>query len=306
MMTDAEPIMPMPRWHDHASAIASGFLGDWLEGRDNPLAVPMQVRHQGRVLDTAAPGVEDATGTLVLLIHGLTELESVFSYPDAPERDYGSELAGELAGTPLALRYNTGLPIHRNGERLAEQLETLVAHWPVPVENLILIGHSMGGLLIRAACHHGRQRGDQWCRSVGSCVYIGSPHDGSWLARGAHWAAEHLTAMSRDYLRVAGEFLDLRSEGIRNLSRGKVAPLDVVNPPLLPGADHYVVSGLLVRNRKHPVNTLFGDALVQEGSARGDERSGWVLTDIANFPGIHHIRLAHEPEVGRQLKEWLT
>ncbi|MGM0451383.1 MAG: esterase/lipase family protein, partial [Pseudomonadota bacterium] len=297
---------PMPRWQDHTSAIASGFLGDWLQARENPLAMPMQVRLEGRVLDTRAPDLPDASGTVVLLIHGLTELESVWHYRGEPDNGYGPELARALGATPLALRYNTGLPVHRNGELLAEELEQLLEHWPVPVENLILIGHSMGGLLIRAASHHGRQSGHQWCRSVGSCVYIGSPHDGSWLARGAHWAADRLAAMPRDYLRVAGEFIDLRSEGIRNLSRGEVTPPDVEEPPLLPGADHYVVSGLLARNQTHPVNALFGDALVHESSARGDERSGWVLTDIANFSGIHHIRLAHEPKVARQLREWLT
>lgn len=305
MTTDAPKRMTMPRWQDHASAVASGFLGDWLQARGNPLAMPMQVRHDGRLLRTDAPDVAQASGTLVLLIHGLTELDSVWSYRDEPAKSYGTELASALGATPLTLRYNTGLPVHRNGELLAAKLESLLDHWPVPVENLILIGHSMGGLLIRAASHHGRQSGHQWCRSVGSCVYIGSPHDGSWLARGAHWAADRLTAMPRDYLRVAGEFIDLRSAGIRNLSRGEVTSPDVAEPPLLPGAAHYVVSGLLAGNQAHPVNALFGDALVHEGSARGDERSGWELTGIANFPGIHHIRLAHEPQVARQLKEWL-
>ncbi|WP_202405775.1 MULTISPECIES: esterase/lipase family protein [Halomonadaceae] len=306
MTTESSIRTPMPRWQDHASAIASGFLGDWLQARESPLAMPMQVRHQGRAINTGAPDVPDASGTLVFLIHGLTELESVWSYRDEPDNGYGPELARALGGTSLTLRYNTGLPVYRNGELMAEALETLLENWPVPVTNLILIGHSMGGLLIRAACHHGRQSGHQWCRSVGSCVYIGSPHDGSWLARGAHRVADHLAAMPKDYLRVAGAFIDLRSEGIRNLSRGEVTRPDAEEPPLLPGADHYVISGLLTRNRAHPVNTLFGDALVQEPSARGDERSGWVLRDIANFPGTHHIRLAHEPKVARQLKEWLT
>ncbi|XOZ32569.1 esterase/lipase family protein [Halomonadaceae bacterium KBTZ08] len=295
-----------PGWREHAAAIASGFLGDWLQARAHPLALPMQVRWSERVLDTSTPDVPGATSTVVLLVHGLTELESVWRYRDDPRRTYATELASELDATPLSLRYNTGLAIHRNGELLAQELEALVANWPVPVSNLILVGHSMGGLVVRAACHQGRERGDQWCHSVGSCVYIGSPHDGSWLARGAHWAAERLTAMPQDYLRVAGELIDLRSEGIRNLSRGEVTPPDVQAPPLLPGAAHYVVSGLLARNQPHPVNALFGDGLVQEGSARGDERSGWALAGVANFPGIHHVRLAHEPRVARQLTEWLT
>jgi len=46
-----------------------------------------------------------------------------------------------------------------------------------------------------------------------------------------------------------GEFIDLRSEGIRNLSRGEVVAPDVEEPPLLPGAAHYVISGLLSEQR---------------------------------------------------------
>jgi len=115
-----------------------------------------------------------------------------------------------------------------------------------------------------------------------------------------------MNRMPRDYLKAVGEFIDLRSEGIRNLSRGEVVAPDVEEPPLLPGAAHYVISGLLSERKDHPVNTLFGDALVHESSARGQERSGWALAGVANFPGINHVQLAHEPRVAVQLKEWLT
>lgn len=294
-----------PHWQDHASAIASGFFGDWLEARDNPLAVPMHFRHRGELLDAGQPAPELVKPNLIVLIHGLTELESIWHYPDRPGVDYATEMAADLDATPLSLRYNTGRPIYRNGETLAGALEELVEQWPVEVENLVLIGHSMGGLLIRSACFHGRHQGHQWTHRVSSCVYVGSPHDGSWLARGAHALAETMNRMPRDYLKVVGEFIDLRSEGIRNLSRGEVVAPDVEEPPLLPGAAHYVISGLLAKRETHPINALFGDALVHPSSARGQERSGWALAGVANFPGIHHIRLAHEPQVAAQLKEWL-
>ncbi len=61
--------------------------------------------------------------------------------------------------TPVYLRYNTGLPVGRNGADLAWLLDDLVAAWPVPVRSIALVGHSMGGLVVRAAFHAAAHRG---------------------------------------------------------------------------------------------------------------------------------------------------
>jgi len=291
----------------HISAIASGFLGDWLEARGNGLAVPMRILIDGQPLDVANPAVNAPGSTLCLSIHGLMELESVWDFPGQAHEHYGSRLT-EAAGdtTALKLRFNSGRPIYRNGQDLADLLEQLVVNWPVPVKRLILLGHSMGGLLIRSACHYGAAQQHGWASMPLDCVYIGSPHDGSWLAIGAHKVADRLNQLPRDYLKVVGEVIDLRSEGIRNLSRGEVFEPGVDEQPLLPHGRHYVVSGLLAKAADHPVNVLFGDALVHESSARGAGREGWVLNGTANFPGVDHIRLAHHPLVCRQLQEWLV
>ncbi len=295
-------------WQQRLSAIASGFLGDWLEARRNPLALPMQFHHRGQIVSPAAPMVAEPTSTLVVLIHGLMELESIWSFPGQPDEDYGSRLNQALEGgaTTLSLRYNSGRAIHRNGQQLAAELERLVAAWPVPVRRLILVGHSMGGLLIRSACHYGLSQDHQWLNSLGDCVYIGSPHDGSWLAKGAQASAGVLNALPRDYLRVVGEVIDLRSEGIRNLSRGDVLAGEGELAALVPDARHYVVCGLLAGQARNPVNLLFGDALVHETSAQGQGQGGWALTGAATFSGIDHIRLAHHEAVAQQLVEWLS
>ncbi len=301
MNSDTRPV-----WQRHASAILSGFLGDWLEERNNPLALPMDIFHGPTPLDCRAPRLDEPGSTLCLSIHGLMELESVWTFPGQSDVSYGALLSGTSGDvTPLTLRYNTGRPISRNGEDLADLLETLVAAWPVPVERVILMGHSMGGLLIRSACHHGQAQNHRWLANLTDCVYLGSPHDGSWLAKGAKATADLLNRAPRDYLRVVGEVIDVRSEGIRNLSRGEVVSANQAEPPLVPGARHFVVCGLLARSRTHPVNALFGDALVHESSARGQERTGWELAGVATFPGVDHIRLAHHPDVARQLAEWL-
>lgn len=302
------PSGQMPPWQRHTSAIVSGFFGDWLESRQSPLAVAMQMLEIGRPLDTRAPQPTMPCATLCLSVHGLMELETVWHIPGTGGDTYGSRLSGNIHGgaSHLALRYNTGRPIYRNGEELADMLEQLIASWPVPVTRLILIGHSMGGLVIRSACHVGRTRDQSWLDTLTDCVYIGSPHDGSWLARGAHAVAELMNGMPRDYLRVLGEVVDLRSEGIRNLSRGEVVAEGAEEPPLLPGVKHFVACGLLALARSNPMNTWFGDALVHESSSQGEQRSGWELAGTATFPGVDHLALARHPNVAKQLEEWLV
>ncbi|MDI9244247.1 hypothetical protein [Marinobacter sp. CHS3-4] len=302
------PSGQLPAWQRHTSAIVSGFFGDWLESRKNPLAVSMQVLDNGDLLDANAPQPTRPCATLCLSIHGLMELESVWHIPGSDGDTYGSRLSDRIHGgvSNLTLRYNTGRPIYRNGEDLADLLERLVASWPVPVTRLILMGHSMGGLLVRSACHVGQDRGQAWVNALTDCVYVGSPHDGSWLARGAHAVAELMSDMPRDYLRVIGEVVDLRSEGIRNLSRGEIVAESESSPPLLPGVKHFAVCGLLARARQNPLNALFGDALVHESSARGEQKSGWCLAGMATFPGVDHLTLAHHAGVAKQLEEWLA
>lgn len=291
----------------HISAIVSGFLGDWLETRGNALAVPMRLFVDGKPLDVMNPKLDAPGSTLCLSIHGLMELESVWDFPGQAGEHYGTRLSAALGDTTaLKLRFNSGRPIYRNGQDLADLLEQLVARWPVPVERIILMGHSMGGLMIRSACHFGSAKAHSWVGKQLECVYIGSPHDGSWLAIGAHKVADRFNKVPRDYLKVVGEVIDLRSEGIRNLSRGEVFEPGMPEQPLILEARHYVVSGLLVKGENHKVNVLFGDALVHESSARGAQREGWVLTGTANFPGVDHLRLAHHPLVCRQLQEWLV
>ncbi|QBM18836.1 hypothetical protein MARI_29790 [Marinobacter sp. JH2] len=290
----------------HISAIASGFLGDWLEARGNGLAVPMTAFAGGQALDVSKPEVADPGSTVCLSIHGLMELESVWDFPDRGDEHYGTQLAHAIGdATPVKLRFNSGRPIYRNGQDLADLIERLVVNWPVAVKRLILLGHSMGGLLIRSACHYGLTKGHRWVGASLDCVYIGSPHDGSWLAIGAHKAAAQLNKIPRDYVKVVGEVIDLRSEGIRNLSRGEVFEPGTDEQPLLSGARHFAVSGLLVKGERHPVNTWFGDALVHRSSAHGARRKGWELNASANFPGVDHVRLAHHPLVSKQLQEWL-
>ncbi|MBS3804967.1 MAG: alpha/beta hydrolase [Oleiphilaceae bacterium] len=293
-------------WQSHTSAILSGFFGDWLAQRESPLAVKTALLHEGKRLDLAKLDIPQPKGTVILLVHGLMGQESIWEFPGQPGVHYGSELAQVMDANALCLRYNSGRPVHYTGATLTNLLQTLKEHWPVPLEKLVLIGHSMGGLVIRSACHQGEIAGHSWPQCVESCVYLGAPHDGSWLAQTAHETAGMMQSMPTAYLKVVGKFIDSRSEGIRNLTAGDILKDLDQSPPLLAGARHFAVAGLLSKRPGHALNRIFGDLLVKESSARGGGRKGWTMTDSVCFTGVSHVRLAHSARINQQLREWLT
>ena len=47
--------------------------------------------------------------------------------------------------TPFYLRYNTGLHISKNGQKFSEMMDSLFKTYPVNIEEIMVIGHSMGG-----------------------------------------------------------------------------------------------------------------------------------------------------------------
>jgi len=96
-------------------------------------------------------------------------------------------LATALGYTPVYLRYNSGLHTSINGRELSAQLEQLAAHWPVPIEKLTIVAHSMGGLLARSAVHYARQEGLCWPDQLKNIIFLGTPHHGAPLEQAGNW-----------------------------------------------------------------------------------------------------------------------
>jgi pimeloyl-ACP methyl ester carboxylesterase len=163
----------------------------------------------------------------------------------------------------------------------------------VPVWRIDLVGHSMGGLVCRLACAHGAVEGDRWPELVRHVVYLGSPHAGATLARGVGAVAGALSA--RSGARAWGEFLDLRSAGIHDLSRGvppgRCAPLA--------SARHHSVVAELTGSERNPVGRLLGDLLVH---ARGADIG---VGDRLRLAPAHHFDLLNHPTVYQALRDWL-
>lgn len=285
------------------SASVNGLFGDRLQAERPRLAIRMAVRAHGRDVpltpaDLAAAHPE-AGGRVVVFLHGLCEDES--RWRRGPGPTYAEALA-EQGWTPVLLRANTGLSLRENGVALAALLQDLVEAWPVPVTRLALVGHSMGGLVIRAASVVATQATQPWTDVVSDVVTLGTPHLGAPLARGVGHGSRSLGRLPETA--ALGRVLDWRSVGVHDLVEG----LSDEVPPL-PHARYRLVAATVTRRARHPVGHLLGDLLVRTSSAHGRDRRGGEL-----FPGatvLHvgatgHQALLHHPEVRSALEDWLA
>src|ERR1019366_4385725 len=202
-------------------AALNGVIGDYLAETDNPLAIPMRLCSGGHPLDLDAKSLcaafPQASGKVLVLVHGSAMNEQQWRRGG---HDHGASLAHDLGYTPIYVRYNSGLHISTNGRQLAEMLEELVSRWPVPVRELSIVGHSMGGLVARSACVVGEAGGHAWRRQLRKLVTIGSPHHGAPLERVGN-IAQLLLGISR-YSGPLSRLARLRSAGVTDMRFGNV------------------------------------------------------------------------------------
>ena len=173
-------------------SVLNGVLGDQLLDTANPLAISMSLRHHGQALvlekSALAQTLPDATGKILLLIHGLCMNDLQWRAAVAGgHHHHGEILAQALGYTPVCLHYNSGLHTSINGQQLAVLLDELVRAWPVPITELSLLVHSMGGLVARSACEHARTAGLGWRAHLKQMVFLGTPHHGAPLERVGNW-----------------------------------------------------------------------------------------------------------------------
>jgi pimeloyl-ACP methyl ester carboxylesterase len=291
-------------------SILNGMIGDYLQQRGNELAIGMSFRHEGRPLALKEASLRSVypalTPKLCVLVHGFCCNESVWTFPAAARgRDhesYGTRLQRGSGYTPFYVRYNTGLPVAESAAELAALMARLVAAYPPPVEEITLIGHSMGGLVIRGACDPARPESASWLAKVRRAIYIGTPHDGADLERFAHGATGALKAFPGHVTQLIGDLLSLRSRGTRDLGAGHV-PSAGGAAPWLPTARHYLLMGTLTRDPKHPVGRIFGDALVRVPRAKDAAGADSPEPEVIVFPGVHHLALAHDDAVYRCIRQ---
>ncbi len=327
-------------------AALNGVLGDHLHDTNNPLALPMVLRHPGRLLDvldvrelSAAPGGSaaplHARPRVLLMVHGLCMSPWQWQpQPDAARLaaaeasvDVGAALAADGDLCLLHLHYNTGLPIATNGRILADRLQALFQAWPVPLQELVVVGHSMGGLLARSACHVAQMRGDAWLSRLSTLVFLGTPHHGAPLERGGR-GLDLLLGVS-PYTAAFAHLGQVRSAGITDLRHGHLRQADAESigssrgqaqgealrhTPLPTQVRCFAVAGqvrdgALSRRLGPRGQAWLGDGLVPVDSALGQHQQDELSLDIPAerrrvVQGLDHFELTHHADVLAQLRAW--
>lgn len=310
-------------------SILNGVMGDRLAASANPLAISMHLRYQGRPLDlqavTPPPG---ATSRVLLLIHGLCMNELNWQASSllraskpAPQSDHAQALADACGYTPVYLRYNTGLHISQNGRALSALLQQLVERWPVAIDDLSVLAHSMGGLIVRSALYYGREQRLGWTDRVRNVVFLGTPHHGAPLERAGNRVDVLLgsTPYSAPFARLG----QLRSAGITDLRYGNLLDddwrdhdrfrrkADSRRPvPLPDGVACFAVAASSAAKGSTLAERVIGDGLVPLPSALGQHADARRQLGFAREAQLvvyrtRHIDLLHSAEVTRRLLQWL-
>jgi hypothetical protein len=313
VLTPIVPLLPdgesSPQ-RDAAVAALNGVYGDHLVRTSNPLQIGMSLRYRGQPLDPGQPAAlhDDLhhDSRLLLMVHGLCLNERHWLRDG---HDHGAALAVDRGFQPVYLRYNTGLSVAANGRALTALLERLFADWSGEAPELAIIGHSMGGLVARSACHYARRAGHAWPRRLKDCVFLGTPHHGAPLERAGYWLdyVMDLSPYAAPFTRLG----KARSAGIADLRHGSVASKPRQFVPLPSRVRFHTMAATLGAERGTLRDHLLGDGLVPLKSALGQHADASRTLAIPRTRqwtgyGMSHLDLLNHPEVYAQLREWLA
>jgi len=313
-------------------AALNGVLGDHLVARNNPLAISMQFRSQGKPLSRQAllETIRQSDGRLAIMVHGSCMNDLQFNRKG---HDHGAALARDLGLIPLYVHYNTGLHISENGRQFSDLLETLLktiaeekpearngrARQPI---KLFIIAHSMGGLVARSAYHYGKISGYSWPNHLQKIVFLSTPHHGAPLEKGGNWIDMllNISPYSAPFSRLG----KIRSSGITDMRYGNVIDEDWKGHdrfefskdqrtpvPLPEGVQCYTAAATTARQSNPLGDGLIGDGLVTLRSALGRHKKdefNLLFPEAHQWVGreMNHMELLNHPDVYENIKKWVS
>ena len=303
-------------------SVLNGVIGDYLEKNDNPLNISMQFRHQGKAISLDKESLQKTypkiNGKILLMVHGSCMNDIRWT---RKEHNHGLTLAKELHKKPIYLNYNSGRHISDNGQNLNELLEKLVLSWPVPIEELNIIAHSMGGLVSRSALYYGQQQENSWTKNLKKIIFLGTPHHGSSLEQAGNYLEAVLEAVP--YAKPFARLAKIRSAGVTDLRYGNLIDEDWQNIdqfkikgdqrqniPLPKKVACYSIAGVIGKALTSGSTKLLGDNMVGIKSAFGQHKN---LDKNLNFKKENtwvayennHLDLLSNPKVYSKIKSWM-
>jgi pimeloyl-ACP methyl ester carboxylesterase len=261
------------RAHQHFFLpVLNGALGDQLAARHDARAIELSFRRGGHDVAVADLHLSEPRQKTVVFVHGLMGDELIWqtgaaTHASAPLR-YGPRLAAEAGLRVLYVRYNTGLHISENGRALSHLLSELLAAYPEAVGELVLVGHSMGGLVVRSAGYYAARLGvlssesgvekaatrpatnatqlktqnselktpSGWLAHLRAVFLLGVPHEGSYLEQNSRLVERLLRRIDLFPTRFVSNAIARRSNGIKDLGQALLVDEDWQQPndPALP------------------------------------------------------------------------
>ncbi|WP_354579655.1 alpha/beta hydrolase [Hymenobacter sp. UYP22] len=246
--------------------VLNGAFGDQLAACHDRRAIRMSFRRYEADVPVAGlslqPAAEGRPRKTVVFLHGLMGDEIIWQTGNGPEDlRFGPRLQQETGVCCLYVRYNSGLHISENGRLLHQLLTELLATYPDAVGELILVGHSMGGLVIRSAGYYGAIKNEElkikkesdsadpldkesvppttkhqqpatnneppsWLNRLRDVFLLGVPNDGSFLEQNSHLTSLILRKINLWPTRAISGLIDKRSNGIKDLRHARLVDED--------------------------------------------------------------------------------
>lgn len=303
-------------------SVLNGVIGDHLKKKENPLQISMQLRHEAKAISINSKSIKNAystiNGKILLMVHGscLNDIQWT-----QKEHNHGKLLAKELQKTPIFLHYNSGLHISTNGKELNELLEDLVQNWPVPVEELVILAHSMGGLVSRSALYYGQEQQKSWTKQLKKIIFLGTPHHGAPMEKAGNFVDVALEAIP--YAKPFARLGKIRSAGVTDLRYGNLLDEDWHNDDrfkmqgdkrqnisLPEQIECYSIAGVAGKVTASKASKLLGDKMVGVKSALGQHKdptknlqfkkeNTWIVYETS------HSALLSNPKIYTKIKSWM-
>jgi pimeloyl-ACP methyl ester carboxylesterase len=301
-------------------AVLNGVLGDHLVKKSNPLAIKMCFRRDGLPLDEQAlfEVFKKSKGKVAIMLHGSCMNDLQWKRNG---QDHGAAIQRDLGLEPIYLYYNTGLHISENGREFSELLEKLIQLTDQALD-IVIVAHSMGGLVARSACYYSKELNHTWLKQLRKLVFLGTPHHGAHLEKAGNWI--DIILETNPYSSPFSRLGKIRSSGVTDLRFGSVVDDDWkgldrfklsgdkrVPVPLPEGVECYAIAATAGKLANALNDGLIGDGLVTVDSALGHHKKAEFNL---SFPLEHqwigrnmsHLSLLDHPDVYQILKSWLS